>query len=112
MPTYEYRCTQCGYQYERREGFDAPAAHVCSRCGGESRRVLHAPPVLFKGSGFYVTDNRKTGLVGSSTDSSGSNGGDGEKAAGVESVEAATPVAESKPADKTSKKPSETAAAG
>ncbi len=107
MPTYEYRCTKCGHQYERREGFDAPANHACPECGGESRRVIHAPPVLFRGSGFYVTDNRKSGHVGSS---SGSNGGDGEKASSVESVEAAAPVAESKPAEKTSEKPPKTAA--
>ncbi len=110
MPTYEYRCTQCGYQYETREGFDAPATQACSRCGGESRRVLYAPPVLFKTSGFYVTDNRKSGLVGSST-GAGSNGGNGEKDSSVESVEAAAPVAESKPASKTPEKTSETAAA-
>ncbi len=111
MPTYEYRCTQCGHEYEMREGFDAPATQLCSRCGGESRRVIHAPLVLFKGSGFYVTDNRKSGHVGAST-GAGSNGGNGDKDSGVESVEAAAPVAESKPAEKTSKKPSETAAAG
>jgi putative FmdB family regulatory protein len=111
LPIYEYRCTQCGYQYERREGFDAPATQPCSRCGGESRRVIHAPPVLFKGGGFYVTDNRKSGPVGSSTGSNGSNGGHGEKDSSVESVEAAAPAAESKPASKTPEKSSETAAA-
>jgi putative FmdB family regulatory protein len=59
MPTYEYRCLDCQHQYEKREGFDAPALQECPSCGGTSRRVLHAPPVVFKGSGFYVTDSRK-----------------------------------------------------
>ena len=95
MPTYEYRCTVCGCQYERREGFDAPASQKCPRCGAESRRVLYAPPILFKGSGFYVTDNRKSGLAGSST-GSGSNG-DGEKE--IASIEPAS-TAEAKAADK------------
>ena len=114
MPTYEYRCTECGHQYERREGFDAPAVQPCPRCRSESRRVLHAPPILFKASGFYVTDNRKSGLVGTSTVSNGSDGGDGEKAmpAGSQdfTVEAA-PAADKKPAAKTPEKSSEAAAA-
>ena len=111
MPTYEYRCTECGHQYERREGFDAPAVHPCPRCRAESRRVLHAPLILFKSSGFYVTDNRKSGRVGASTGSSGSNGdgdGDGDKA--DVTVEAAPP-ANKKPDAKTPEKSSEAAAA-
>ena len=108
MPTYEYRCTECGHQYERREGFDAPATQHCPHCRGEARRVLHAPPVLFKGSGFYVTDNRKSGLVGSPTDSNGSNGGDGDKE--IASVEAAPPK-QDKPSNKAPEKPAEAAAA-
>ena len=59
MPTYEYCCSGCGYQYETREGFDAPALQSCPRCGEEARRILYPPPILFKTSGFYVTDNRK-----------------------------------------------------
>jgi putative FmdB family regulatory protein len=60
LPTYEYSCSACGYQYEMREGFDAPSLQACPRCGEEARRVLHSPPILFKSSGFYVTDNRKS----------------------------------------------------
>ena len=59
MPTYEYRCPDCAHEYEKREGFDAPAAQKCPRCGGMAQRVIHAPPIVFKGSGFYVTDSRK-----------------------------------------------------
>jgi len=108
LPTYEYRCTECGHQYERREGFDAPATQRCPRCHSESRRVLYAPPVLFKASGFYVTDNRKGGLVGSGSASGGSNGGDGDKE--IANIEAA-PAKESKPAGKAPEKSSEAAAA-
>ena len=107
MPRYEYRCTECGHQYERREGFDAPSTQHCPKCQGESRRVLYAPPILFKSSGFYVTDNRKGGLVGASS-SAGSNGGDGDKE--IASIEAAKP-AETKPTAKKSEKSSEAAAA-
>ncbi len=59
MPTYEYRCPDCHNAYEKREGFEAPALQECPTCGGTARRVLHAAPVVFKGSGFYVTDSRK-----------------------------------------------------
>ena len=58
MPLYEYRCQKCAHLYEKREGFDAPARQKCPTCGGQAQRVLHAAPIVFKGSGFYVTDNR------------------------------------------------------
>jgi len=59
LPIYEYRCSQCRYQYEKKEGFDAPAEQPCPECGGRARRLLYAPGIVFKGPGFYVTDNRK-----------------------------------------------------
>lgn len=58
MPVYEYHCPACSYQYEKREGFDAPARQKCPNCGKRARRVFHAASVVFKGSGFYVTDSR------------------------------------------------------
>ncbi len=62
MPTYEYRCA-AGHQYEKREGFDAPAKQKCQNCAKQASRLLFAPPVVFKGGGFYKTDSR-----GSSTE--------------------------------------------
>lgn len=58
MPTYEYLCDACGRRYEKREGFDAPARQKCPACGKRANRVLHAPPIVFKGAGFYKTDSR------------------------------------------------------
>ena len=58
MPTYEYLCS-AGHRYEKREGYDAPPAQRCAKCRRTARRVLQATAILFKGSGFYVTDSRK-----------------------------------------------------
>lgn len=59
MPIYEYRCPSCNNQWEKHEGFDAPARQPCPSCGQEAKRVLFAPPIVFKGNGFYITDSRK-----------------------------------------------------
>jgi putative FmdB family regulatory protein len=58
VPTYEYACESCGHRYEKREGFDAKPQQKCPKCGKNANRVLFAPPVVFKGSGFYRTDSR------------------------------------------------------
>ena len=77
MPTYEYACESCNKRYEKREGFDAPARQKCQHCGKPARRVLHAPPVVFKGSGFYKTDSRSTSSASADSKPSVSAGGNG-----------------------------------
>jgi len=59
MPLYSYRCDNCGVQFEQRQHFtDAPLVR-CPECGENSLRKLFQPVgVVFKGSGFYATDNR------------------------------------------------------
>jgi putative FmdB family regulatory protein len=59
MPLYSYRCDNCGVQFEQRQHFtDAPLVR-CPECGEHSLRKLFQPVgVVFKGSGFYATDNR------------------------------------------------------
>jgi putative FmdB family regulatory protein len=60
MPTYVYRCESCGQTFERRQSIsDAPLAG-CPECAGRVRRLIQPVGVVFKGSGFYVTDHRKT----------------------------------------------------
>ena len=58
MPTYEYACAGCGNRYEKRESFDAPARQKCPKCRKVAVRLISAPAVVFKGSGFYKTDSR------------------------------------------------------
>ena len=60
MPVYDYRCGG-GHEYELTEGFHAPTEHPCPTCGKKARRQISLPAVIFKGSGFYSTDNRKGG---------------------------------------------------
>ena len=91
MPTYEYACESCGNRYEKREGFDALARQKCPKCKKTAQRVLFAPPVVFKGSGFYKTDNR--GSSPASSDASPTPAP--PAAAGGHSHDAPTPSTES-----------------
>jgi len=65
LPTYEYHCPACKATYELRQSFSAETTHTCEECGkGTAKRVLHAPPVVFKGGGWYVTDSRSKNPAG------------------------------------------------
>jgi putative FmdB family regulatory protein len=69
MPTYQYRCTQCGEDLEAVQKFiDAPLT-ICPTCGGQLRKVFNAVGVVFKGSGFYRTDSRNGSKGGDRADS-------------------------------------------
>jgi putative FmdB family regulatory protein len=56
MPLYEYRCKACGHRFEKIQSFSAPDEKECPICEGEVERLISAPAVQFKGSGFYSTD--------------------------------------------------------
>jgi putative FmdB family regulatory protein len=58
MPIYEYECGHCNHRFEVKQGFDEEPQAVCPQCQGKARRVFYAAPVIFKGSGFYITDSR------------------------------------------------------
>lgn len=59
MPTYDYECNHCQFQFERKQRFDEEPVATCPKCERKAHRVLRSAPVIFKGSGFYVTDSRK-----------------------------------------------------
>jgi putative FmdB family regulatory protein len=61
MPTYQYRCTECGSELEVVQKFTDDPLTVCPECDGTLRKVFNAVGVVFKGSGFYATDNRTKG---------------------------------------------------
>ncbi len=59
MPIYTYRCENCGVQFDRRQSFDDEPLKVCPECQTETLRKVYLPVgIVFKGSGFYATDNR------------------------------------------------------
>ena len=76
MPTYDYRCRDCGHTIEIIHSILEDGPEVCERCRGPMQRVLHATGVIFRGSGFYVTDSRSP-KASSGDDSSGSAGESG-----------------------------------
>ena len=94
MPLYEYLCQQCDCRYERFERLSEPKDGTCPKCGGVSHRLIGAPALQFKGSGWYVNDY-------------GKGNGDGSQPTAKE-TEAATSStetsADSKPTKKTEKK--------
>ena len=57
MPVYEYRCEN-GHHFDKTQGFDAPREQNCPQCGALALRQISLPAVIFKGPGFYSTDNR------------------------------------------------------
>ena len=68
MPTYEYRCRECGDQLEAVQAFtDAPLTE-CPACGGALRKVFGSVGIAFKGSGFYRNDSRPGSSSSSSKD--------------------------------------------
>ncbi|MGI3783160.1 MAG: FmdB family zinc ribbon protein [Janthinobacterium lividum] len=80
MPTYQYRCTECGTDLEAVQKFSDPALTECPTCHGSLRKVFNAVGVVFKGSGFYRTDSRPQegssngSSSGSSSESKGKDG--------------------------------------
>ncbi len=57
MPTYDYKCTNCGHQFELFQSMNAVPIEKCPECGGKVKRLIGAGAgPIFKGSGFYQTD--------------------------------------------------------
>jgi putative FmdB family regulatory protein len=86
VPTYQYACTECGERTEVVQKFTDDALTTCATCGGKLRKVYSPVGIVFKGSGFYRTDSRKTSTAelpagtsanGSAKESSSKDGGSG-----------------------------------
>ncbi len=71
MPIYEYECEQCGVRFEKTQRFTDATLTDCPECNGHVHRIMQPVGVIFKGSGFYVTDNKSrssTGMPGKKKD--------------------------------------------
>jgi putative FmdB family regulatory protein len=90
VPLYEYRCKDCGHQFEKIQSFSAPEETECPNCHGPIERLISAPAIQFKGSGWYVND-----YAGKSKSDSMKASSDGDGKAGESK-------SEKKPAEKSS----------
>jgi len=91
MPTYEYECLSCHEHVEAVQKFADPALTKCENCGGSLRKVFSAVGIVFKGSGFYKNDSRKS----SSTSSAASAASPTPSTPSTPSTTPATPAAAS-----------------
>lgn len=80
MPTYSYRCTECGTAFDIKQAFTDDALTECPTCHGRLRKLFNTVGVTFNGSGFYRTDSRaasggsgESSSTSSSSESSGSS---------------------------------------
>jgi len=78
MPTYDYRCQDCGHEFELIQKMTEAALKQCPRCPGVVKRLIGAGAgLLFKGSGFYITDYRSEGYKRAATADKGTAGSSG-----------------------------------
>ncbi len=94
MPVYEYQCRACGERFDLKQSFSDEPIKVCPKCGGETRRVLHPPGIVFKGSGWYITDSRPSPSE-SEGGTSSQTADKGEKKESQPTGDAAAPSSES-----------------
>lgn len=78
MPTYHYRCKSCGHEFEEFQSMSEDALTLCPECGKHRLvRVISGAGLVFKGSGFYLTDYKKPSDRGGSGSGAGSSAGEG-----------------------------------
>src|SRR5690348_9117903 len=97
MPTYQYKCPKCGHAYEKLQNINDDSRAKCPKCGTRGERVISGGGgVIFKGSGFYLTDYGRAGQTKPSDKSDGA-----EKTPGADRAD--KPAKPDKPADKPKK---------
>nr|WP_221315677.1 FmdB family zinc ribbon protein [Saccharopolyspora gloriosae] len=76
VPTYQYACTECDHRFETVQSFSEDSLTECPQCTGRLRKLFNAVGIVFKGSGFYRTDNRSNSNSGSGSSSTSSSSGE------------------------------------
>ncbi|MCU0268403.1 MAG: FmdB family transcriptional regulator [Acidimicrobiales bacterium] len=113
MPTYEYRCRDCGHEFEAQQAFSDDPLTECPACTGSIRKVFGAVGISFKGSGFYKTDSRSSGSKSSSSSSAASSATtSGDSASSGSSTPSESSSSSSGSDASTTAKPAATATAG
>ena len=69
MPIYQYHCPKCNFKFELKQSFSDESMVACPKCQNGAKRLFSPVPVIFKGTGFYSTDNRKGSSESDSTES-------------------------------------------
>ena len=94
MPTYDYKCSECGHTFEEFQSMSSEPLKVCPNCGKPAlkRQMAAGAGMIFKGSGFYLTDYKKSGASSSSSESKNP-----EKKPDKPAEKKAEPKTESKP---------------
>lgn len=103
MPTYVYKCEDCEYTFEARQSFSDDPLTDCPSCDrGDVRRVINNVGIVFKGSGFYITDSRngKNGHVGMENGRSDTTADDGSDTKKADKAETAPKAEKAPKADK------------
>src|SRR5262245_49793877 len=112
MPTYEYKCNACGHTFEQFQSIKAKPTRKCPKCGKNAveRLISAGAGLIFKGSGFYITDYRSESYksaaksdsgaapAAGSTDAKSTTGGKEAASSSTPAASAATPAADAKPA--------------
>src|SRR5438477_7996502 len=73
VPTYTYKCTACDEVIEKRQSFSDTRLTTCEQCGGALRKVIHPVGIVFKGSGWYITDSRSSSAANGRSGSTSSD---------------------------------------
>lgn len=83
MPTYTYRCGNCDHHFDLIQRFNDPDPTICPTCGfkNDLKRVYKPVGVVFKGSGFYATDNKSSSILSSNGNKPAANGSSGDSTA-------------------------------
>lgn len=71
MPTYEYKCQECGHKFEKFQTMSDEPIKECEKCGAPVRKLFGTGGIIFKGSGFYVNDYKKATDSGNKSEGAG-----------------------------------------
>ena len=103
MPIYEYQCDGCADRFEVKQSMKDDALSACPKCGKPVQRLISSPAIMFKGSGWYVTDYSDKMKPAAGTDAPTPKTGEKKEAApsAVEQTASAAPATPASPSAST-----------